>query len=150
MLLTGDEIRVKKPMGILDVGTVCTVISLGDNGVITFNFGGGGLYGCMSFDEFEKHFEKIDKSKTKPKLVWTKWKKDVLTFKYDDVIYHYDFFFKTNGKRVLMKTVDNIKSHATCHCDDEFVLMDGIDIAKKRLVPKLIKRIIDKQIAELY
>lgn len=60
MLVKGDKIVLVKPMGALtNVGEVCEVISNVD-GVINFKFGHGMHMGCMSFDEFEKYFEKYE------------------------------------------------------------------------------------------
>lgn len=59
MLAKGDKIRLVKPMGaFVNVGEVCDVMEVTDNGVISFKFGGVHM-GCMSYDEFEKYFEKV-------------------------------------------------------------------------------------------
>lgn len=59
MLAKGDKIRLVKPMGaFVNVGEVCDVMEVTDNGVISFKFGGVHR-GCMSYDEFEKYFEKV-------------------------------------------------------------------------------------------
>lgn len=53
----GDLIRLVKPMGIFDnIGEVCEVTDVSEDGVISFRFGGSHL-GCMSYNEFEKYFE---------------------------------------------------------------------------------------------
>ena len=60
MLVKGDKIVLVKPMGAFtNVGEVCEVISNVD-GVINFKFGHGMHMGCMSFDEFERYFEKYE------------------------------------------------------------------------------------------
>lgn len=60
MLVKGDKIRLVKPMGaFVNVGEVCDVMEVTDNGVISFKFGGVHM-GCMSYDEFEKYFEKVE------------------------------------------------------------------------------------------
>lgn len=54
----GDKIRLIKPMGVFDnVGEICDVINVDDNGTIFFNFGEGVHLGVMSNDECEKYFE---------------------------------------------------------------------------------------------
>lgn len=60
MLVKGDKIRLVKPMGaFVNVGEICDVMEVTGNGVISFKFGGVHK-GCMSYDEFEKYFEKVE------------------------------------------------------------------------------------------
>lgn len=61
MITKGNEIRLIKPMGVFDnIGEVCEVIDVSEDGVISFKFGGCHL-GCMSYNEFEKYFELVKK-----------------------------------------------------------------------------------------
>lgn len=61
MITKGNEIRLIKPMGVFDnIGEVCEVTDVSEDGVISFKFGGCHL-GCMSYNEFEKYFELIKK-----------------------------------------------------------------------------------------
>lgn len=56
----GDLIRLVKPMGVFDnIGEICEVTDVSEDGVISFRFGGSHL-GCMSYNEFEKYFELIE------------------------------------------------------------------------------------------
>ena len=58
MLNTGDKIILTNEMGMFtNVGEVCEVMQVEDNGNIWFTFGNGMHLGCMSPDEFEKYFE---------------------------------------------------------------------------------------------
>ena len=58
MLKTNDKIVLVNEMGMFtNVGEVCNVVKVEDNGTIWFSFGGGLHMGCMSEDEFEKYFE---------------------------------------------------------------------------------------------
>lgn len=58
MLKKGDKIVLMKPMGEFDnVGEVCTVTKVLDDGTISFAFGHGLHLGVMSEDEFEKYFK---------------------------------------------------------------------------------------------
>ena len=67
MLVKGDKIRLVNPMGAFtNVGEVCDVLDVTDNGVITFKFGGRHM-GCMSYDEFEKYFEKVEEKRNDSK-----------------------------------------------------------------------------------
>lgn len=61
MIEKGNEIRLIKSMGVFDnIGEVCEVTDVSDDGVISFKFGGCHL-GCMSYNEFEKYFELVEK-----------------------------------------------------------------------------------------
>jgi len=61
MITKGNEIRLIKPMGVFDnIGEVCEVTDISEDDVISFKFGGCHL-GCMSYNEFEKYFELVEK-----------------------------------------------------------------------------------------
>ena len=60
----GDRIRLVKPMGVFDnVGEICEVVDISEDGLISFRFGKcilGYMLGYMSYDEFEKYFEFVE------------------------------------------------------------------------------------------
>lgn len=61
MIIKGNKIRLIKPMGVFDnIGEICEVTDVSESGVISFKFGGCHM-GCMSFNEFEKYFELVEK-----------------------------------------------------------------------------------------
>lgn len=61
MITKGNEIRLIKSMGVFDnIGEVCEVTDVSEDGVISFKFGGCHI-GCMSYNEFEKYFELVEK-----------------------------------------------------------------------------------------
>lgn len=65
MIIKGDKIKLVQKIGNFDkVGDIFEVTGV-DDGVISFkcNYGTG----CMSYDEFERYFEKIEKRK------WSDW-----------------------------------------------------------------------------
>ena len=63
MLVKGDLIKVEQPVsGVLKIGEICEVIDVDDNGAISFKFGNGVHKGCMSYNEFEEHFSKVEKT----------------------------------------------------------------------------------------
>lgn len=67
MLKKGDKIQLLKPMGMFDnVGEVCEVVNVLDDGIISFSFGNGLHMGVMSDDEFGKYFKIYDESVKKP------------------------------------------------------------------------------------
>lgn len=68
MITKGNEIRLIKPIGVFDnIGEVCEVTDVSEDGVISFKFGGYHL-GCMSYNEFEKYFELVDKEVTEEEI----------------------------------------------------------------------------------
>lgn len=63
MINKGEKIKLVKPMGVFtNVGEICDVIDVTEEGVICFKFGEVHM-GCMSADEFEKYFEKYEEPK---------------------------------------------------------------------------------------
>lgn len=61
MIVKGNEIRLVKPMGVFNnIGEICEVTDVSEDGVISFRFGGLHL-GCMSYNEFEKYFELVER-----------------------------------------------------------------------------------------
>ena len=69
-MIKGDRIKIVKKMGVFDnIGEICEVTDIQEGGVICFKFGGCHL-GCMSFDEYEKCFEKVEEP---VKRTWSKW-----------------------------------------------------------------------------
>ena len=102
--------------------------------MVCFKFGGCHL-GCMSYDECEKYFEKVE---TPVKRTWTKWYSNVIRFtdiNGKDVRCNY--LYRTNGKKVQIRC-GAFKAEATCCKDDEFEIEieKGLNLAKKRLVIK--------------
>ena len=63
MLVKGDKIKLVKPMGVFtNVGEICDVVDVTEDGVISFKFGKVHM-GCMSIDEFSKYFVKYEEPK---------------------------------------------------------------------------------------
>lgn len=59
-MIKGDKIKLVHKMGVFDnIGEICEVTDIQEGGVICFKFGGCHL-GCMSYDEYEKYFEKVE------------------------------------------------------------------------------------------
>ena len=139
----GDHIKLIKPMGAFtNVGEICEVTNITQDGVISFRFGKNGMHlGCMSYNEFEKYFKLVNERKRQ----WTEWAE--YDFYYDDLICNYvstSVECRTNGKKVQLRclNLENdkfIKAEATCNKVDTFVLDTGIDIAEKRLRIKLLQ-----------
>lgn len=164
MLKIGDKIKYVKASSFIEmpIGTEMTVTDIKGTVVAveaTFQFGNcKAVAQCvMSYDEFDKYFEKVVETET-PKRVWTEWDKvidaeDVAECSYIhscsdcwfqkvcDVIEMDEIEYRTNGKKVMVRTIINedghyIKSEATCHKTDTFDLTTGLKVAIARLAVK--------------
>ena len=151
-MIKGDKIRLVKPMGIFtNVGEVCEVTDIRQDGSIWFRFGGVNPgFGCMSYDEYKKYFEPVDECQ---KITWSKWKRysygvDLsYQVKCDDDYLDGDIFdsgeiwYRDNGKRVqVRKIIDGkiFKASATCCKKDSFEKSIGMRLALRRLLPKIL------------
>lgn len=77
-MIKGDRIKLVNKMGVFtNVGEICEVVDVTKNGIISFKFGNGKHLGCMSYDEFEKHFELVES-----KRVWGNWVPKYLNYIY--------------------------------------------------------------------
>lgn len=134
-MIKGDRIKLVKKMGVFDnIGEICEVTDIQEGGVICFKFGGCHL-GCMSYDEYEKYFEKVE---IPTKRTWSKWYLNEIRFtdiNGKDVRCNY--LYRTNGKKVQVRS-GAFKAEATCCQDDEFEIEKGLNLAKKRLVIKYL------------
>ena len=141
-MIKGDKIRLKSKMGVFDnIGEICEVTDISDDGSICFKFGNGRHLGCMSFNEYKKYFELVEE-KGSIKRTWSKWKPWRSQF-YDTDGYNIDLdtFVRENGKRVQIKLADeSLKARATCRNDDEFSFEKGLDLAERRLIVKYLSR----------
>ena len=151
-MIVGDKIRLKKKMGVFDnIGEICEVTEIQDGGVICFKFGEGKHLGCMSYDEYEKYFDKVEEP-VKRKL--TGWKKQATSFTnpFSGQACAITIEYRDNGKRVeIRKVLDDktIKGIATCCKNDKFKMITGYELAKKRFVIKYLKYELDKLTKEM-
>ena len=126
MLVKGDKVKLVKSIGLFNcIGTVFDVKHISDDGTILIECEVNGFAGrgIMSYDEYEKYFEKV-KDNTKGK--WSEWTE------YKDTGLKY----KTNGKTVIVKDGWGYKASASCSPYDKFCLETGIDICRKRIMVK--------------
>lgn len=134
-MIKGDKIKLVKKMGVFDnIGEICEVTDIQEGGVICFKFGGCHL-GCMSYDEYEKYFEKVEEP---VKRTWSEWYLNEIRFtdiNGKDVRCNY--LYRTNGKKVQIRC-GAFKAEATCCKDDKFEIEKGLNLAKKRLVVKYL------------
>ena len=148
-MIKGEKIRLVRKMGAFtNVGEICEVIDVAEGGIISFRFGPGGYHlGCMSYDEYQKYFEPVVEEK-KPR-VWTEWKPAVVEYcDFSNERCLCNVFYRHDGKRVQIKSVGwEVKAEASCHHEDEFDLAKGINLAKMRLIVKILAKQV-KEIAE--
>lgn len=135
-MIKGDKIKLVHKMGVFDnIGEICEVTDIQKGGVICFKFGGCHL-GCMSYDEYEKYFEKVE---TPVKRTWSKWD---LPFEmtFSDIRGSkktINYQSRTNGKKVQVRS-GAFKAEATCCKDDVFDFEKGLALAKSRLIVKYL------------
>ena len=142
-MIKGDKIKLVRQMGMFDnIGEICEVINVDENGVISFRFGRNGIHlGCMSYNEFEKYFELVQETKRE----WSAWKIERLFYKNLNGYYvSTTIYYRHNGKKVQVKHVYGkeaiIRAEASCHSEDEFNLNKGLKLAEYRLMVKLLKK----------
>ena len=134
-MIKGDRIKLVKKMGVFDnIGEICEVTDIQEGGVICFKFGGCHL-GCMSYDEYEKYFEKVE---TPVKRTWSEW--NVNEIKFTDINgkdVRCNYLYRTNEKKVQIRC-GAFKAEATCCKEDEFDFEKGLALAKSRLIVKYL------------
>lgn len=143
MLISGDKIKMVKAVpGFDKVGDIFTVDGIsesGDSMRIKSSYG----IGIMSYDEFEKYFEKY----VEKELVWTDW---------DGVFYvlpetNMDYEFKTNGKEIHMRdSVKDITVKTSCLDEDIFNLELGLELCIKKLEVAKIHREMKESLNKLH
>ena len=145
MITKGSKIQLVKPMGVFDnIGEVCEVVNVTEDGVITFRFGNYHL-GCMSYDEFGKYFIHYKETKKTPKRKWSNWEKDMfIYFGINGKKTVTPVKYRNNGKILDLRTdwddKPNLRAKAFCNKTDEFDSEIGLDIADARMQIKLMKK----------
>lgn len=138
MLIKGDKIKLIKKMGVFDnIGEICEVVEIMEGGAINFKFGKYNL-GCMSYNEYEKYFEKVENVRTK----WSEWMSCALVV--GDAGERYEY--KTNNTKVLVRLIDSglYKSKSSCYKEDKFDLALGIKLAIARSELKAAQQNLDE------
>lgn len=103
MITKGNEIRLIKPMGVFDnIGEVCEVTDISEDGVISFKFGGCHL-GCMSYNEFEKYFELVEKEAPEKEI-----NEDTNSMTENKEVYELIEWCKENDKPFYLKLYLNV------------------------------------------
>lgn len=135
-MIKGDRIKLVKKMGVFDnIGEICEVTDIQEGGIICFKFGGCHL-GCMSYDEYEKYFEKVEEP---IKRTWSEWS-DYHILYLTDLLgspRSLSWQYRYNGKKIQVRS-GAFKVETTCYKDDIFDLSKGLNLAKKRLIVKYL------------
>lgn len=135
-MIKGDRIKLVRKMGVFDnIGEICEVTDIQEGGVICFKFGGCHL-GCMSYDEYEKYFEKVEEP---VKRTWSNWS-DYHILNLTDLLgapKKLSWQYRYNGKKVQVRS-GAFKAETTCYKNDTFDLNKGLNLAKKRLIVKYL------------
>jgi len=128
MITKGERIVLKKIFGSLNaVGEVYEVAHFTEDSVVIRTSNTKIAVASISFKDFDEYFirEAVDTS-------WTKW---ITVGEANNLIGYY----KTNGKKVVFKTVAGIKAMATCCKEDTFNLGTGVMLAYQRCLLKEMK-----------
>lgn len=137
MLKKGDKIQLLKPMGMFDnVGEVCEVVNVLDDGTISFSFGNGLHMGVMSDDEFGKYFKIYDEPVKKPT------KNRVTSDMVDELIDNSEVIVDTlfdNCTMVALRLPDSfvIVETSACVDPDNYSEEIGFDICMERIRNKV-------------
>ncbi len=127
-LQSGSRIRLVKSMGkMANVGEIYEIGVIAEKAYIIRDMKSKIAIGAVDFDSFDEYFEKVDVDVKR----WTKW------HGLSDTNGNVFGFYRTNGKRVQVKTIDNIKGESSCNTMDEFDLRFGISLAMLRVQEKL-------------
>lgn len=146
MLIQGSKIKLIKPMGAFtNIGEVCEVTDIGEGGVISFRFGGVHL-GYMSYDEYEKYFEKVE---APVKKEWSAWHDTKIGYtNLDDELVQKRIQYRENGVRLQVRC-DGLKARSSCHGCDSFDLSKGLELATRRLIVKMMEEENKKYASEM-
>lgn len=131
-IMRNDKVILTKAMGNLQVvGETFEVANVTETAVILRNASNKIAVGAVDIAMFDQYFKKPEEVKG-----WTPWQRLV------DSIGNTMAFYRTNWKKVQVRTADGMRGEATCNKCDEFNLHFGINIAMRRCKIKSMKQII--------
>ena len=111
------------------VGEVYEVANITNDVIVLRDVVSKVALGAVSFDDFEKHFTKKDEVSG-----WTPWTP------VGDVEGKLIGYYRTNQKKVQVKTADGYRSEACCNIgEDDFNLSFGINLAFLRCEAKMLR-----------
>lgn len=130
-IMRNDKVILTKAMGNLQVvGETFEVANVTETAVILRNASNKIAVGAVDIAVFDEYFKKPEEVKG-----WTPWQRLV------DQLGNTIAFYRTNWKKVQVRTADGMRGEATCNKCDEFNLYFGLNIAMKRCEVKVLKKI---------
>ena len=127
-IFKNDKVVLMKEMGNLHtVGEAYEVANITDIAVVLRDVNTKIAIAAVNIDDVEKYFEKPENVKA-----WTPWQRLV------DQRGNTIAFYRTNRKKVQVRTADGFRGEATCNKCDEFNLYFGLSLAMKRCELKFL------------
>jgi hypothetical protein len=128
-------ILIKEVENLKTIGETYEVANIVDNLVILRDATSKMAVGAIDISIFEEHFKKPEEVKG-----WTEWQRML------DNLGNTLGFYRTNFKKVQVRTMNGIRSEATCNkkYDDGFNLFFGIQLAFTRCADKFLRLEEDK------
>ena len=127
-IMRNDKVVLVKGMdNFKKVGETYEVANITDSKVILRDVVSKVAVCAVDIDAFEVHFKKPEEVSG-----WTKWEK--LVDNNGDIIAHY----RTNHKKVQVRTPDGYRAETTCNKGDDFNLFFGINLAYNRCIVKCL------------
>lgn len=128
-ILKGDKLILTKEYDKMKmIGATYEVANITDTSIVIRDSKTKIAVAALSINIIDEYFKKPEEVKG-----WTPWTR--ITNKYNEII----AFYRTNGKKVQVRTIDNIRSEASCY-DDEFNLFFGIRLAYLRCRYKYLNK----------
>ena len=129
-IMRNDKVILTKAMGNLQVvGETFEIANVTETAVIIRNAINKIAVGAVDIATFDQYFKKPEEVKS-----WTPWQRLV------DQLGNTIAFYRTNLKKVQVRTSDGVRGEATCNKCDEFNLYFGLSIAMKRCEIKVLKK----------
>ena len=130
-IVVGEKLVLMHPVDKLkNVGQIYEIANIVDNFIVLRDEKTKIAVGVCDIVAIETHFTKYEKF-----TGWTQWNR--LINGRGDVI----AFYRTNGKKVQVRTVDGFRGEATCNKCDTFDLWFGIRLAHARMQLKIMSKV---------
>lgn len=130
-ILRNDKVILIKAMDNLQtVGETFEVANVTETAVILRNASNKIAVGAIDIAVFDQYFKKPEEVKG-----WTPWQRLV------DQLGNTIAFYRTNQKKVQVRTSNGMRGEATCNKCDEFNLYFGLTIAMRRCEIKTLNKI---------
>ena len=130
-ILRNDKVILTKAMGNLQiVGETFEVANVTETAVVLRDARSKIAVGAVNIADFEQYFKKPEEVKG-----WTPWQRLI------DQTGNTIAFYRTNQKKVQVRTADGTRAEATCNKCDEFNLAFGLRMAMTRCENKMLKHI---------